>query len=840
MKNALKRALYAWLGFSLFFFLFDLPPTFCLLFLDGVLALSLFYFKSHRSLFSSVLRLVLSAIAAFVCVGLLRGYPVRPPQGCEEPLGFLAAVLGLAVFRLSLPTSECSPNLPQCPPDELFREQKYDLDRLRQYVSQFRLLGVNARWGNGKSFLWARLCADPEIREAFEVVQIDLLTVDLDSVELILIDELEKLLERHGICPQSSRRLKVLLSRNSWLQWAGWMLDGPGEGLAASFEALRQDLARLDKGVLIGFEDIDRIQDPENIKKIFAIAEKLACTQIHLLFQYNADLLTSKGGGLDQDYLEKYLPHTVSLTPISFESLIHVLWVRWGLESLPLEENKVKYIGVFIPSARPLNQICGLNLQIHLPMEELTSIRKVRDYLLELKEMVKAGGEFAREENVETVAYGLFLKHFFPDDYSLLKIGESPLDTFFFQEGEKRWTLPGILKQYQHKAGETAEETQTRLEKLQRIFEFSEAKGSSDSRENSRRLALLMLLGYDFSFSSARSTEIFTPEQRMEEKNRKIDHLIWNLIANGGPELTDAENDVAQLEATVLSQPPDKQLEAWDKFRKDRYYGSFPKNNQTVERLGDGPFVGSFRAIQLAGSAARVQSQFLPLFFTLYLRRNEKHTISLELLDCLVCCDLTRKQDFFVILKFFNSLAVAGTPAAAPVYRTFFLRYFQNIPLLGYCNRTEYWMLDLPLPSLPSSIPPLRARFSQKDAEEITRTALSLLEDLHQDLSRAKARPEPPYSLRYVQEEYALLLTFVEKNQELLQAPSELKESRGSVKTSFSSSSTLHQKEMDRLKAFRQEQPELFEQEAQKSYEEGKLYLYELEELFSGQSIAFV
>ena len=78
--------------------------------------------------------------------------------------------------------------------------------------------------------------------------------------------------------------------------------------------------------------------------------------------------------------------------------------------------------------------------------------------------------------------------------------------------------------------------------------------------------------------------------------------------------------------------------------------------------------MGSFRAIQLAGSAARVQSQFLPLFFTLYLRRNEKHTISLELLDCLVCCDLTRKQDFFVILKFFNSLAVAGTPAAAPVY----------------------------------------------------------------------------------------------------------------------------------------------------------------------------
>ena len=837
MKNALKRALYAWLGFSLFFFLFDPLPVFCLFFLNGALALTLFYSKSHRSLFSSVLGLVLSAIAAFVCVGLLRGYPVRPPQGFEGPLGLLAAGLGLALLYFS----RFSPAGSQCPQPPLFREQQYDLERLRQYAFQFPLLGVNARWGNGKSFLWAKLCADPEIRKKFEVVQVDLLTVDLDSVELILIDELEKLLERHGIRPQSSRRLKALLSQNSWLQWTGGLLTGASDGLAASFDLLRQDLARMDKQVLIGFEDIDRIEDAEKIKKIFAIAEKLSCEQIHLLFQYNADLLTSKGDGLDQDYLEKYLPHTVSLTPISFQSLVHSLWKLLELESLPLEEDKVKYIGAFHPSAEPINRICGLNLQIRIPVEELVSIRKVRDYLLELKEMISQNEEFSQKDNAKIAAYGLFLKHFFPDDYSLLKIGESPLDTFFFQDGEQRWTLPGLLKQYQHTARETAEESQTRREKLQHLLEFSEAKGCSpDSRQNSRRLALLMLLGYNFSFSSARSAEVFTPEQRMEEKNRKIDHLIWNLIANGGPELTDAENDVDYLENTVLSLPPDKQPEAWKKFLDDRYHGNFPKNNRTVECFGDGPFVGSFRAMQLTGSAARIQSRFLSLFFRLYPKYRPKKCISLELLDCLVCCDLTRTQDFFAILKFFNSLSVAGSPADTPVYRTFFTRYLGAICAQGYCRRANQWMFELPLPAVAPTIPSLRDHFSQKDAESLTMAALGQLKELHRELSQQKDRPEPPYCLDYVQREYDLLIGFVEKNRELLSALGFLPKSRFNVQSSVSSGGTPHQEEVDRLKALRQEQPELFDQEAQRSYESGKLYLYELEELFSDHSTTLV
>lgn len=164
--------------------------------------MSLFYFKSHRSLFSSVLRLVLSAIAALSVWGCCGAIPSVRPRVVRNRwvFGGSSGASGVpALFAHLRMLTEPSPmSAGRAVPGTEIRSGP-----AAAVCFPISAAGVNARWGNGKSFLWARLCADPEIREAFEVVQIDLLTVDLDSVELILIDELEKLLERHGICPRA-------------------------------------------------------------------------------------------------------------------------------------------------------------------------------------------------------------------------------------------------------------------------------------------------------------------------------------------------------------------------------------------------------------------------------------------------------------------------------------------------------------------------------------------------------------------------------------------------------------------------------------------------------------
>lgn len=819
-----KWFLYTLIGCGVFFYIFDsIPVIVFLLLLDAIfLAIFVLYRNSRPAFFYSVLSAALSSGISYSVVRLLRGYELRPPTGWEGLLACLTVIF-TGLFLQKIFNSKESEGVSAF--DELFQTQKHDIDRLRRYIIRFPLLGINAKWGNGKSFVWTHLCGDPEIRKNFDIIQIDLLNVDLDSVEIVLINELERLLENYCIYPRSSRHLKALLGKNQWIYWFSSMAGDGNDGLAASFQLLQEDLGKIPKKVLIGFEDIDRISDSGQIKKIFAIAEKLSSDRIHIAFQYNIDLLRSVDNGiLNRDYLEKYIPFTVSLTEMPFQELVRILWNRLDMDSLPVDPKKIYYIGTLYPNfwtVRHIWKFEGLESleTTRIPVDSLATIRKVRDYLLELKEMLPSNPLFCRGKNAETVCYILFIKHFFPTYFDLLTIGESPLETFYFidQDGKEQYTLPEVLKSYQFVQGEKREAAEERAQKLDALFSVP---------ENGRRLALLMLLGYSFSFSQARLSEPFSPGQVSEEKNQKIDHLVWNLIANGSSELTDAENDINQLEKIVLNQPEAEWKRNWERFLNDRYNGKFAKiNNKTVARMGHGQFIDTFRAMQLTGSAGRVQSRFLPVFFFLY-GENGKSKITIELLECLVCCDLTQKRDFFELLKFFNSLSVEGSPAAASVYRTFFARYMGNICILGYCERLESWMFELPLPQKSGAV-------KRKADDNLVDAAKKSLMELQQELEYRKKKNDIPYILPFVQEEYEILLDFVQKNQELLECSGLLPEP--GVKVSVGGHRTIwpHQEEIDHLIDLKKKDKAAFDSALKESYSSGKLYLSELKLILS-------
>ena len=77
--------------------------------------------------------------------------------------------------------------------------------------------------------------------------------------------------------------------------------------------------------IFITFEDVDRIADRTIVHKVFAISEILTrwTTRVRILFQYDRSKLCKIFE--DESYLEKYIPYTIDLTPISFGRCIKVL-----------------------------------------------------------------------------------------------------------------------------------------------------------------------------------------------------------------------------------------------------------------------------------------------------------------------------------------------------------------------------------------------------------------------------------------------------------------------------------------------------------------------------------
>ena len=76
--------------------------------------------------------------------------------------------------------------------EDLFVEHKYDLKRLLNYLENFSIIGINGEWGSGKSFLTDHL-------KNFILIKIDLLSCNIDEIQTVILNELDKLLKNQGI-----------------------------------------------------------------------------------------------------------------------------------------------------------------------------------------------------------------------------------------------------------------------------------------------------------------------------------------------------------------------------------------------------------------------------------------------------------------------------------------------------------------------------------------------------------------------------------------------------------------------------------------------------------------
>ena len=170
--------------------------------------------------------------------------------------------------------------------ETLFVARKYDLERLISFVKKMPIVGLEARWGEGKTFIVNKMIKSEEIYNEFEIISIDLLTCNLDEVENTILLQLDNVLNRHGIFSKSSIQLKKMFKGEKFLEQVQTLLLDDSTTISSTFTELKNDVSKLDKRVLIIFDDIERIPNADVVRKIFAIAEKISGDYIHILYQY--------------------------------------------------------------------------------------------------------------------------------------------------------------------------------------------------------------------------------------------------------------------------------------------------------------------------------------------------------------------------------------------------------------------------------------------------------------------------------------------------------------------------------------------------------------------------
>lgn len=668
----------------------------------------------------------------------------------------------------------------------LFSEREYDLNRLIAYLDSFDIIGIDAHWGDGKSFLFKLL--QKEYKNDFYFITIGVLSVTVDTIEKFVVDEINNILEKNGIFSTASSKINNFVKQPFFHDLGHLFINS--NSYTELFNVLSEDVQRLKRPILITFEDIDRINSAETVYKIFALSDRLGSENIKILYQYDESELL-KILGTKKLYLEKYIPYTIELTPIRFKRIVSELLKENEYKNIVFKDFDFLGGKLFIPWEIKKN--LGINFDLELDIHGF-SIRKIQIFLQEINNALE-NEEFQNFKR-QVITF-FFIKHFMYSIYENLTVAKTFLDTCTFKYKKNEYSIYELFKKYAS-------------------GDFTDDDISNSIRNKNNRDILALICYFDYQFSLTKKSDASQNEDTVyaiqtesvsdiqdKQTNEKIDRLIWNLLCNGKSEYTDFENAVSIMKDLVLNLPEEKQEQGYSDFLKKLYHSDFKKfDNVTIFRLGVSNAHSVFQAFRVYEQNPDVWIKLIDFYF----RHNDIKDITASLLQVLNYCYISNKKVYFFVLKKFNKLNIKGNLNNTKSFRKFFILYTEAFSHLKYINTRELNYIS----------EDVSHKFDVDFVKE------EIIQKFIQDFNElCEAIP-----LEQAKDEIQLMIAFLEKNIKLIEAEKSLDEYKGGIKSGISMKSSTD-KIIEEFKEKNLTEEQLLK-ELKEGYESGKYSAYEV------------
>lgn len=778
------------ISYILFFLLLPAVKEYFLLFgMIWLFILVQYSGKVNEAFYSKVVCISLGNLITFVIMKYFKGGDFRNLGVCEYILAIMClAELCIGFYRGFNGRSVVKEELPR-----LFDIRKYDLERVKYFIQKAYIVGIEASWGEGKTVLVEHLVKDKEIIEQYEIIRIDLLTCKLDEVENTILGEVERVLKKNHILAGSSRQLKRMLSGdNNFLTQIRLILFDNEATISDSFTGVKQDINKLEKSVLIIYDDIERIEDEKIIKKIFAISEKLAGKRIRFIYQYSEIHMP-----LEREEIEKYIPHIVYLTQIPFETAVKGLWDEANMSST-----------VF--SLKDISEIAMKNINITgagkwLPLTGSIkstdiSIRKIRLFLEELYLFSSENTKIENDEDKKIYVGVMFVRNFMYDVYRQFEAGRNIEETLTFKYQERSISLKEMFRLRIN--GEMPDED------LHELFEIE---------ENRRYYVALGMLNYsvtnlikeienekkhrnDKDDSAQRTILANQTKEYLRElnHNEKINRFIWNSLGNGNSEYSDMKAFVECLVKDVLSETENKK-EGWERLNEKAFHGNIWKTNKTLFRWGIDNYNAVFQALCVIGVDSKNWCSWLEFYF----QEEGKKGITVEMIECLNYCNCRQRDTYIKVLELFSNCREIGNLNEEKSFSYFLSRFVAEIRHHGYADSyaLESWCYERQLSN----------KAAQKD---ILQNLEAAIESVEEEIDRAQAD--------WFITELKTIAAFLKKCIQIIEKENAVRPVLIQPKISVREI-VENQAELERLKGILKENPEEFQLELEKSYRDKKI-----------------
>ena len=583
---------------------------------------------------------------------------------------------------------------------KIYDERQYDLERLERYIAKYNKVAVQGEWGCGKTYL-----VDEFIKknaEKYEVIRIETLTCNLDSIDSYIFKQLETILWKNGIYPSYSKRIYDLLDKNSFLSDLKLSIYKDSIDRTTAFQGFCKDLNKLQKSVLLVCEDIDRISEnyTNQIAKLLDIADRLSDNNVKVIYEYSQTKMTELG--FEYNYMEKYVPYVINLTDIPFMKLItQALEEEEHLNGGLVNEDfrfltYPMQINTYLPNFFKNNFVLQLGLNGIEP-------RKIKEFVNEVNLAMKFD-VYLENKNITILYY--YMKIFMCEILEELVFAKNVEEGLVFEVIKLN---NGNRKKYYYNIIELAnciKNNHISSEEAEKIF-----CGNKNEKEepyiirNRNKLGIMILMGFNINLLISsyeendkgkkkilRNSDLDKDNQsiRSMEKNLKINKLIKNLYMNGKSEYTDREAIAINFIDKVLLAVDGNNKDRWTEFMEDCYHSSIYKDNTTIFRFMGDEFLSLSQAVRVVinspkyiDKATIIKEKFYQ-FWENHIGTNAD--ITLERIHTFSALEPESTVDFQKAITLFNKLKVIGNMNTEYIYIEFLNTYLNIAFRLGYVS----------------------------------------------------------------------------------------------------------------------------------------------------------
>lgn len=568
-------------------------------------------------------------------------------------------------------------NLPFNP--EIFPKRQRDLQRLKNFLETVNIIGLDAKWGMGKTFLLSQLQNDEDIAQNYYIIEISVLTCKVNQLIPVLFHELDKVLKKDGILSLQSESVNALFdSQKDFRSVINFFLD-KNEGAAESLKKFKIQLGNMRKKLIIIYEDLDRIDDDKIIKQILAINERLSNSRIKIIYQY--DYSRMAGLGISINYLEKYIPYSMKLTELDFLEIVVMV-----LRELKVDKNVLSIDDLNILSSHNLiEKIQREKFYFHeapvsdMLQEAINTPRNIRLWIEEIISMLSMYEFYRDPYNKNLLIHLLYLKHILPDCYmkvsSLFRIYDEL--KYGKSNDSNQYYLNDIIKE---------------LQKEKELRQEQDKKEFISYDDNRIKMAILDFLGYQQIIdlpNKSSNMKKHSIEQEMEEHNLRLDRVYHNIISAGNHPETNRETIINKIKKEVLSRESiEDQYHALEKIVGKSYYlNERIDGYTTINYFGHSYYEDILDASHIIPFTDEEECKFLNLFNH---KRNENNLLNSDYLRVVRYASLEKDKVFSLIMTQIANFDVVGNFLTEDYFVDFMSGFIKACLQLGYLERSEY------------------------------------------------------------------------------------------------------------------------------------------------------